>query len=127
MTRRPPRSTLTDTLFPYTTLFRSLFTLHGSVMMFLFAVPILEAVAILLLPEILASRDLPFPRLSAFGYWCFLIGGIFVCGSLFFDAAPTGGWFMYPPLSHDERRAGTIGPRRVGQEVVSTLRSRRSP
>src|SRR3546814_5021712 len=47
-----------------------LFTLHGSVMMFLFAVPILEAVAILLLPEILASRDLPFPRLSAFGYWC---------------------------------------------------------
>src|SRR3546814_16403591 len=75
-------------------------------MMFLFAVPILEAVAILLLPEILASRDLPFPRLSAFGYWCFLIGGIFVCGSLFFDAAPTGGWFMYPPLSTDERSAG---------------------
>ncbi|HMA15793.1 MAG TPA: cytochrome c oxidase subunit I [Kiloniellaceae bacterium] len=87
-------------------LYDQVFTLHGSVMMFLFAVPILEAVAILLLPQILASRDLPFPRLSAFGYWCFLIGGVFVCGSLFFGAAPTGGWFMYPPLSTDERSAG---------------------
>ena len=87
-------------------LYDQMFTLHGSVMMFLFAVPILEAVAILLLPQILASRDLPFPRLSAFGYWCFLIGGVFICGSLFFGAAPTGGWFMYPPLSTDERSAG---------------------
>src|SRR3546814_20272770 len=75
-------------------------------MMFLFAVPILEAVAILLLPQVMASRDLPFPRLSAFGYWCFLIGGLFVCGSTFFGAAPTGGWFMYPPLSSDERTSG---------------------
>ena len=75
------------------------FTLHGSVMMFLFAVPMFEAVAILLLPQMLGARDLPFPRLSAFGYWCFLLGGLFVCGSIFFDAAPKGGWFMYPPLS----------------------------
>src|SRR3546814_7871211 len=74
-------------------LYDQIFTLHGSIMMFLFAVPILEAVAILLLPQIMASRDLPFPRLSAFGSWCFLIGGLFVCGSIFFGAAPTGGWF----------------------------------
>jgi cytochrome c oxidase subunit I+III len=87
-------------------LYDQVFTLHGSVMMFLFAVPILEAVAILLLPQILASRDLPFPRLSAFGYWCFLIGGVFVCGSIFFGAGPTGGWFMYPTLSTDERSSG---------------------
>ena len=44
-------------------------------------------------------RDLPFPRISAFGYWCFLLGGIFLCGSIFFNAAPRGGWFMYPPLT----------------------------
>ncbi|MDX1548623.1 MAG: cbb3-type cytochrome c oxidase subunit I, partial [Rhodothermales bacterium] len=43
--------------------------------------------------------DLPFPRLSAYGFWSFLLGGLFVCGSLFFDAAPRGGWFMYPPLT----------------------------
>jgi len=79
--------------------YNQLFTLHGSVMMFLFAVPIFEAFSILVLPSVLGARDLPFPRLSAFGFWCFLIGGVFVCGSVFFDAAPKDGWFMYPPLS----------------------------
>jgi len=79
--------------------FNQLFTLHGSVMMFLFAVPMFEAVSIILLPQLLGARDLPFPRLSAFGYWSFLLGGVFVSGSIFFDAAPDGGWFMYPPLT----------------------------
>lgn len=79
--------------------YNQIFTMHGSVMMFLFAVPIFEAISILLLPQMLAARDLPFPRLSAYSYWCFLIGGVFVCGSLFFNAAPRGGWFMYPPLT----------------------------
>ena len=75
------------------------FTVHGSVMMFLFAIPIFEAIGILLLPQMLGARDLPFPRLSAFGYWCFLLGGVFLCGAIFFNAAPHGGWFMYPPLT----------------------------
>jgi cytochrome c oxidase subunit I+III len=79
--------------------YNQLFTMHGSIMMFLFAVPILEAISIMLLPEMLGARDLPFPRLSAYGFWCFFIGGIFVCGSIFFGVAPEGGWFMYPPLT----------------------------
>ncbi|MCM2349306.1 MAG: cytochrome c oxidase subunit I [Bacteriovoracaceae bacterium] len=79
--------------------YNQIFTMHGTVMMFLFAIPIFEAISILLLPQMLGARDLPFPRLSAYGYWCFLLGGIFVCGSLFFGAAPKGGWFMYPPLT----------------------------
>ncbi|MFZ5677124.1 MAG: cytochrome c oxidase subunit I [Pseudomonadota bacterium] len=82
------------------------FTLHGTVMMFLFAVPIFEAVAIFLLPPMLGARELPFPRLGAFGFWSFLIGGIFVCGSIFFGAAPSSGWFMYPPLATDEKYSG---------------------
>lgn len=86
--------------------FNQLFTLHGSVMMFLFAVPIFEAVSILLLPQLLGARDLPFPRLSAFGYWSFLLGGVFVAGSIFFDAAPDGGWFMYPPLTTEPEITG---------------------
>ena len=86
--------------------YNQLFTLHGTMMMFLFAVPIFEAVAILILPQMLAARDLPFPRLSAFGFWCFLIGGVFVAGSIFFDAAPDGGWFMYPPLATDTTQSG---------------------
>jgi cytochrome c oxidase subunit I+III len=80
-------------------LYNQAFTVHGSVMMFLFAIPIFEAIAVLLLPQMLGARDLPFPRLSAFGFWCFVLGGIFLCGSIFFNAAPRGGWFMYPPLT----------------------------
>ncbi|RWJ04863.1 MAG: cytochrome c oxidase subunit I [Mesorhizobium sp.] len=86
--------------------FNQAFTLHGTVMMFLFAVPIFEAVAIFLLPPMLGARELPFPRLSAFGFWSFVIGGIFVCGSIFFDAAPAAGWFMYPPLATDNELSG---------------------
>jgi cytochrome c oxidase subunit I+III len=80
-------------------LYNQVFTVHGSVMMFLFAIPMFEAIAVIFLPQMLGARDLPFPRLSAFGYWCFVLGGIFLCGSIFFNAAPSGGWFMYPPLT----------------------------
>ena len=86
--------------------FNQAFTLHGTVMMFLFAVPIFEAVAIFLLPPMLGARELPFPRLGAFGFWSFFLGGVFVCGSIFFDAAPSSGWFMYPPLATDEELSG---------------------
>ena len=92
------------------TFYNQVYTLHGTVMMFLFAVPIFEAVAIILLPEMLGARDLPFPRLSAFGFWCFMIGGVFVAGSIFFDAAPNAGWFVYPPLTTDERYTPGYGP-----------------
>ncbi|MGE0241206.1 MAG: cytochrome c oxidase subunit I [Parvibaculaceae bacterium] len=87
-------------------MFNQAFTLHGTVMMFLFAVPIFEAVAIFLLPPMLGARELPFPRLGAFGFWSFLLGGVFVCGSIFFGAAPSSGWFMYPPLATDEKYSG---------------------
>ena len=79
--------------------YNQIFTLHGSVMMFLFAIPIFESVSILFLPAMIGARELPFPRVSAFGFWAFAIGGAFLCGSIFFDASPKGGWFMYPPLS----------------------------
>ncbi|MBW3563290.1 MAG: cytochrome c oxidase subunit I [Acidobacteria bacterium] len=79
--------------------YNQIFTVHGSVMMFLFAIPVFESIAVIFMPQMLGARDLPFPRLSAFGFWCFLIGGVFLSGSLLFDAAPRGGWFMYPPLT----------------------------
>ncbi|KAB0265565.1 cytochrome c oxidase subunit I [Microvirga brassicacearum] len=79
--------------------YNQFFTMHGTVMMFLFAVPIVEAFAVLLLPSLLGTRDMPFPRLSALGYWAYAIGGTLVFSSLFFGIAPDGGWFMYPPLT----------------------------
>jgi len=80
-------------------LYNQLFTMHGTVMMFLFAVPAVEAVAVLLLPNMLGARDLPFPRLSAYAYWAYAIGGMVFFCSIFVGLAPDGGWFMYPPLT----------------------------
>ena len=73
--------------------------MHGTTMMFLFAVPAVEAMAVLLLPNMLAARDLPFPRLSAFAFWAYFVGGLLFFASIFVGLAPTGGWFMYPPLT----------------------------
>jgi heme/copper-type cytochrome/quinol oxidase subunit 1 len=50
--------------------------MHGTVMMFLFAIPLIEGFALYMLPKVLGARDLAFPRLSAFGYWCYLFGGL---------------------------------------------------
>ncbi len=80
-------------------LYNQLFTMHGTVMMFLFAVPAVEAASVYLLPNMQAARDLPFPRLSAFAFWAYLIGGLVFFASLFWGVAPDGGWFMYPPLT----------------------------
>jgi cytochrome c oxidase subunit I+III len=79
--------------------YNQIFTMHGTMMMFLFAIPILEGIAMYLLPLMIAARDLPYPRLSAFGYWCYLFGGTMLLSSLLFGSAPDGGWFIYPPLT----------------------------
>jgi cytochrome c oxidase subunit I+III len=86
--------------------YNQLFTMHGSVMMFLFAVPVVEAIGVLLLPAMLGARDLPFPRLSAYAFWAYFIGGLIFFSTLFFDLAPDGGWFMYPPLTSWEFSPG---------------------
>jgi cytochrome c oxidase subunit I+III len=79
--------------------YNQFFTMHGTVMMFLFAVPMVEAIGVLLLPQMLAARDLPFPRLSAYAFWAYFVGGLCFFASLFVGLAPDGGWFMYPPLT----------------------------
>ncbi len=81
------------------TTYNQLFTMHGTMMMFLFAVPAVEAMGILLLPQMLAARDLPFPRLSAFAFWAYVTGGLVFFTSIFYGLSPDGGWFMYPPLT----------------------------
>ena len=60
--------------------------MHGTVMMFLFAVPAVEAASVYLLPNMQAARDLPFPRLSAYAFWAYFVGGLVFFGSLFFGA-----------------------------------------
>jgi cytochrome c oxidase subunit I+III len=86
--------------------YNQVFTMHGTTMMFLFALPVVEGFAMYLLPLMLGTRDLPFPRLNAFGYWCLLFGGVFLTSSWIFGLAPDGGWFNYPPLTGPEFSPG---------------------
>ncbi|MCP1909454.1 heme/copper-type cytochrome/quinol oxidase subunit 1 [Bradyrhizobium sp. USDA 4509] len=80
-------------------LYNQVFTMHGSTMMFLFAVPVMEAFAVYLVPLMIGTRNIAFPRLNAFSYWMFLFGGLFLWISFFFNVGPDVGWFAYIPLS----------------------------
>jgi cytochrome c oxidase subunit I+III len=79
--------------------YNQIFTMHGTIMMFLFALPVFEGAAAYLLPKLLGTRDLAFPRLTAYGFWCYVFGGVLLVFSLLPGLAPDSGWFMYPPLS----------------------------
>ncbi len=80
-------------------LYNQLFTMHGSTMMYLFSVPFLEGLALYILPLLIGSRDVAFPRLTALGYWTYLFGGILFYISFFVGEVPDAGWFAYTPLS----------------------------
>ncbi len=86
--------------------YNQLFTMHGTAMMFLFAVPIMEGVGIYFVPLMLGARDMAFPRLNAFGYYTYLLAGLVLWGSLLFNSAPDGGWFAYVPLTNNEFSPG---------------------
>ncbi|MFL9828500.1 cytochrome c oxidase subunit I [Rhodoplanes sp. SY1] len=79
--------------------YNQIFTMHGTVMMFLFAIPMFEGLAFYLLPKMLGARDMAFPRMGAYGYWCYLFGGSILLVGLVLGLAPDSGWFMYTPLS----------------------------
>jgi len=86
--------------------FNQLFTMHGTIMMFLFVVPMLEGFTIYVGPLALGARDMPMPRLNAFGYWVFLFGGLFLLSSGVVGAVPDSGWFAYVPLTRAEFAPG---------------------
>ncbi len=79
--------------------YNQVFTMHGSMLLFLFAIPMLEGIAVYLTPKMLGTRDFAFPRLTAYGYWCYLFGGTILTVALIAGVAPNSGWFMYTPLS----------------------------
>ncbi len=80
-------------------LYNQLFTVHGSVMVLLFATPMMEAFGEFLLPVMLGARELPFPRMTALLYWIYLFGGLMFFSSVLIGQAPDVGWFAYLPLS----------------------------
>src|ERR671924_2137364 len=68
-------------------LYNKFFTMHGSVIMFLVILPMLEGFTILALPFLLGSREMPFPRLGVFSFFTFLFGGLLFYASFIFRSA----------------------------------------
>ena len=77
--------------------YNRIFTMHGTTMVFLVVIPLGAAFANYFMPLQIGARDVAFPRLNAFGFWCFLAGGLFLYSSFFLGGGPDGGWYAYSP------------------------------
>jgi cytochrome c oxidase subunit 1 len=120
--------------------YNQLFTMHGTTMMFLFAVPVMEAFGVYLVPLMVGTRNIAFPRLNAFSYWVYLFGGIFLWVSFALNIGPDNGWFSYVPLAGPEfgpgKRADVwaqmitfteVSALAVAVEIIVTVFKQRAP
>jgi cytochrome c oxidase subunit 1 len=109
-------------------------------MMFLFAVPIMEAVAVYVVPLMVGTRNISFPRLNAFSYWIYLFGGITIFVAFALNVGPETGWFSYVPLASSEFSPGKrtdfwaqlitfteVAALAVAVELVATILKQRAP
>ncbi len=87
--------------------FNQAFTMHGTIMLLLFATPTFAGFANEIMPLQIGSPDVAFPRLNMLSYWLFLFGGLMVLGSLLVPSGPAAfGWFAYAPLNSIDRSPG---------------------
>jgi cytochrome c oxidase subunit I len=86
--------------------YNQVFTMHGVTMIFLFVMPMSAAFFNYFIPLMIGARDVAFPRLNAFSFWVFLLGGLFLYSSLFLGGMPNGGWFGYAPNSTTDPTIG---------------------
>jgi cytochrome c oxidase subunit 1 len=120
--------------------YNQLFTMHGTTMMFLFAVPVMEAFATYLVPLMVGTRSIAFPRLNAFSYWIYLFGGIMLWVAFALNIGPDVGWFAYVPLSGPQYSPGKradmwaqlvtfteIAALAVSVEIIVTVLKQRAP
>jgi cytochrome c oxidase subunit I len=87
-------------------LYNQVFTMHGTTMMFLFGVPIMEAFMVYLVPLMTGTRNIAFPRLNAFSYYVYLFGGAMLWIAFAFNTGADAGWFSYVPLAGPEFTPG---------------------
>ncbi|MEA5570486.1 cytochrome c oxidase subunit I [Calothrix sp. UHCC 0171] len=79
--------------------YNSLFTLHATIMIFLWIVPAGAGFANYLIPLMIGARDMAFPKLNAVAFWMIPPAGVLLIASLAVGDAPDAGWTSYPPLS----------------------------
>jgi cytochrome c oxidase subunit I len=100
--------------------YNALFTIHGTLMLLLFATPLFGGFANVIMPLQIGAPDVAFPRLNAFSYWLFLFGGLMVLASLFTpNGAASFGWTAYAPLNSVARSPGVGGDLWITGLVVS--------
>jgi cytochrome c oxidase subunit I+III len=87
-------------------LYNQIFTMHGTTMMFLFAVPVMEAMGVYLVPLMVGTRNIAFPRLNTYAYWIYLFGGLMLYAAFFVNSGPDAGWFSYTPLAGPQYSPG---------------------
>ena len=80
--------------------YNQIFTMHGMTMIFWYASPILSGFGVYLVPLMIGSRDMAFPRFNAFTYWTYLLSGVLLYISPFLGQSPHGGWFAYVPYTN---------------------------
>ncbi|MFL6847538.1 MAG: cytochrome c oxidase subunit I, partial [Sphingomicrobium sp.] len=127
-----------DTMGPG--LFNESFTMHGTTMMFLFAVPVMQGVQIYLTPLMVGTRAIAFPRLTAFSYYMYLFGGLWLWAAHFLRFGPDNGWFSYLPLAGPEYGIGKrsdvwaqtitfteVAALAVAVSLVATILKQRAP
>ena len=121
-------------------LYNQVFTTHGTTMMFLFAVPIMLGLGVYLVPLMVGTRNVAFPRLNAFCYYVYLIGGLFLYAAFFLNTGPDAGWFAYVPLSGPQFSPGKrvdvwaqmitfteISSLAVAVDLITTIFKQRAP
>ncbi|PRX96790.1 cytochrome c oxidase subunit I [Allonocardiopsis opalescens] len=102
--------------------YNRLFTMHGTIMMLLFATPLFAGFANVIMPLQIGAPDVAFPRLNMLSYWLFLFGGLItMSGFLTSGGAASFGWFAYTPLSTEVRSPGVAGDLWVVGLIVAGL------
>ncbi|MCK9793322.1 cytochrome c oxidase subunit I [Isoptericola sp. 4D.3] len=90
--------------------YNQLFTMHGTIMLLLFATPLFAGFANVIMPLQIGAPDVAFPRLNMFAYWLFLFGGLIAAAGFFTpQGAASFGWFAYAPLSNTTFSPGLGG------------------
>ena len=82
------------------TVYNALFTMHGTVMLFLWTFPVLNGLTNYLVPLMIGARDMAFPRLNAVAFWLVPVFGVILMASFWVPGGPSqSGWWAYPPVS----------------------------
>ena len=86
--------------------YNQLFSMHGTTMMFLFAVPVMQGITLYVVPLMIGTRNTAFPRMTACSYWLYLFGGLIFFVAFAFNTGADAGWFAYVPLAGPEYGIG---------------------